>query len=105
MNRMPPGSNSNGALSCNGSLRIRHVFAGIWDHFQAPAYGGYDPDSSRASEVEIRFHAEEGTTLVELEHSKLGRHGIGAEKMRAIFDAPEAWEKIIADYARAVALS
>ena len=70
--------------------------SGVW---------GYDPDSSRASEVEIRFHAEEGTTLVELEHSKLGRHGIGAEKMRAIFDAPEAWEKIIADYARAAALS
>jgi hypothetical protein len=63
---------------------------------------GYDPDASRASEVEIRFTAEGGATLVELEHSKLERHGIGAEKLRAIFDSPDAWELILAGYARVV---
>jgi uncharacterized protein YndB with AHSA1/START domain len=63
---------------------------------------GYDPDASRASEVEIRFTAEGGTTLVELEHSKLERHGIDAEKLRAIFDSPDAWEQILASYARVV---
>jgi uncharacterized protein YndB with AHSA1/START domain len=63
---------------------------------------GYDPDTSRASEVEIRFTAEGEAILVELEHSKLGRHGLGAEKLRAIFDSPEAWEQILASYARVV---
>jgi uncharacterized protein YndB with AHSA1/START domain len=63
---------------------------------------GYDPDMSRASEVELRFTAEGGNTLVELEHSKLERHGIGAEKLRAIFDGPGAWEEILAAYARVV---
>jgi len=63
---------------------------------------GYDPETSRASEVEIRFTAEGGATLVELEHSKLERHGIGAEKLRAIFDSPGAWEEILASYARVV---
>ena len=63
---------------------------------------GYDPDVSRASEVEIRFRAEDGITLVELEHSKLERHGIGGEKLRAMFDNPEAWEKILASYAHLV---
>jgi uncharacterized protein YndB with AHSA1/START domain len=62
---------------------------------------GYDPDPSRASEVEIRFTAEGGDTWVELEHSKLERNGIGAEKLRAIFDSPAAWEHILAGYVRA----
>ena len=63
---------------------------------------GYDPDLNRASEVEIRLTAEGGTTLVELEHSKLERHGIGADKLRAIFGGPNAWEEILAGYARVV---
>jgi uncharacterized protein YndB with AHSA1/START domain len=60
---------------------------------------GYDPDTSRASELEIRFTAEGAATLVELEHSKLERHGIGAEKLRAIFDSPGGWEAILGRYA------
>jgi hypothetical protein len=60
----------------------------------------YDPDIRRASELEIRFTAEGGATQVKLEHSRLERHGIGAEKLRAIFDGPEAWEKILAGYIR-----
>jgi hypothetical protein len=63
---------------------------------------GYDPDTTRASEVEIRFTAEAGAILVELEHSKLERHGIGAERLLAIFDSPDAWEQILASYVRVV---
>jgi len=62
-----------------------------------------DPDLANASEVEIRFTAEEaGSTLVELEHSKLERHGEGYEQLRAIFDGPGAWAGILALYETAV---
>jgi len=62
-----------------------------------------DPDPAKASEVAIRFTAEgPGTTLVELEHSKLERHGEGWEKLRAVFDGPGAWVGILALYAKAV---
>jgi hypothetical protein len=58
---------------------------------------------AKASEVEIRFTAEgPATTLVELEHSKLERHGEGYMKLREIFDGPGAWGGILALYAKAV---
>lgn len=61
-----------------------------------------DPDPAKASEVEIRFAAEgPGTTLVELQHSKLERHGEGYEQLRATFDGPGAWGDILALYAKA----
>ena len=61
-----------------------------------------DPDMAKASEVQIRFTAETpGVTLVELEHSKLERHGDGYQQLRAIFDGPGAWEGILAYYAKA----
>ncbi len=62
----------------------------------------FDPDMTKASEVEIRFTAQApGTTLVELTHSKLERHGEGYEQLRAIFDGPGAWGHILALYAQA----
>lgn len=62
-----------------------------------------DPDISKASEVEIRFTAEGAEmTLVELEHSKLERHGEGWERLRAMFDGPGAWEGILAKFAEKV---
>jgi uncharacterized protein YndB with AHSA1/START domain len=61
-----------------------------------------DPDIAKASEVEIRFTSEgPGTTLVQLEHSKLERHGEGYEKLRDIFDGPGAWGHILGLYAKA----
>ena len=61
-----------------------------------------DPDMARASEVEIRFTAEgPHATLVELEHSKLERHGEGYEQLRALFDGPGAWGHILDLYAKA----
>jgi len=45
-----------------------------------------DPDIAKASEVAIRFTSERpGTTMVQLEHSKLERHGEGYEKLREAF--------------------
>lgn len=61
----------------------------------------FDPDMSRASEVEIRFTTEGSATLVELEHSKLERHGEGHQQLRALFDGPGAWEGILAEFAKA----
>lgn len=63
----------------------------------------FDPDMSRASEVEIRFTAEgPATTLVELEHSKFERHGDGYQQLRALFDGPGAWQGILAEFAKAL---
>ena len=61
----------------------------------------FDPDLSRASEVEIRFSPSgEGATLVELEHSKLERHGEHYQELRALFDGPGAWITILQCYAK-----
>jgi uncharacterized protein YndB with AHSA1/START domain len=63
----------------------------------------FDPDMAKASEVEIRFSADgAGTTLVELEHSKLERHGEGYEQLRALFDGPGAWTGILEQFARRI---
>ena len=62
----------------------------------------FDGDMSRASEVEIRFTAQgPHTTLIELQHSKLERHGEGYQQLRALFDGPTAWEGILAEFAKA----
>ena len=64
----------------------------------------FDPDMSHASEVEIRFSsAEGGATLVELEHSKLERHGEGYQQLRALFDGPGAWSGILECFAKRLA--
>src|SRR5579859_6237203 len=52
-----------------------------------------DMDPAKASEVEVRFTAvDAGTTIVELVHSHLERHGEGWEQLRALFDGPGAWQ-------------
>lgn len=63
----------------------------------------FNPDMSKASEVEIRFTADgDEATLVELEHSKLERHGEGYEALRALFDGPGAWVAILGSFAKTV---
>jgi uncharacterized protein YndB with AHSA1/START domain len=55
-----------------------------------------DMDMAKASEVEIRFTAENaGTTLVELTHCKIERHGEGAEQFREHMNGPGAWVTIL----------
>lgn len=62
-----------------------------------------DPDMAKASELEIRFTAENAaTTLIELTHSKLERHGEGAEQLRDLFDGPGAWGAILECFAKKV---
>jgi len=64
----------------------------------------FEMDDAKASEVEIRFTAEAGgTTLVELTHSKIERHGEGSEKLRELFDGPGAWSGILAEFAKKLA--
>jgi hypothetical protein len=62
----------------------------------------YDADLAKASDVAIRF-TNEGTsaTLVELEHSGIERHGEGYEQLRAAMDGPAAWERTLAEFAKA----
>jgi uncharacterized protein YndB with AHSA1/START domain len=60
----------------------------------------FNPDMALASEVEIRFKPEGATTLVELEHRKIERHGEGAEKLRELFDGPGAWSGILESFAK-----
>jgi uncharacterized protein YndB with AHSA1/START domain len=62
----------------------------------------FEPDMARASEVEIRFRSEgPNATFVELEHSKIERHGEGAVQLRAMFDGPGAWITILEKFAKA----
>lgn len=62
----------------------------------------FDPDLAKASELEIRFTAEQNGTLVELEHSKLERLGEGYQDLRALFDGPGAWVTILDLFAKRV---
>jgi uncharacterized protein YndB with AHSA1/START domain len=64
---------------------------------------GYEPDLSKASEVEIRFiPVAEGSTRVELEHRNLERHGEGAESMRTSVDSPGGWSDLLKMFAMVV---
>lgn len=59
----------------------------------------YDPDPARASEVEVRFAAEGGSsTRVDLEHRKIERHLEGAQRIRDGVDGPDGWAGILAGY-------
>ncbi len=57
----------------------------------------YDPDLTRASEVEIRFSAEpDGQTRVDLVHRNFERHGEGWETIRASVDSEGGWGALLA---------
>jgi uncharacterized protein YndB with AHSA1/START domain len=52
-----------------------------------------ESDPARTSEVEVRFTAHGDSTLVELEHRGLDRHGEGWERMREAVGSPDGWRK------------
>jgi uncharacterized protein YndB with AHSA1/START domain len=62
----------------------------------------FDPDVARASDIDIRFILEgPSSTLVELTHYNLERHGENYEKLRENLEGPGAWGFILEEYAKA----
>ncbi|SDJ17339.1 Uncharacterized conserved protein YndB, AHSA1/START domain [Actinokineospora alba] len=62
----------------------------------------YDPDTARASEVEVRFIPEgPDTTRVELEHRHLERHGEAGEDIQTAVDSERGWPLILTQFADA----
>ena len=61
----------------------------------------FEPDLSRASEVEVRFTAEAGgSTRVDLEHRHLERHGKGFEHVRVGVAGPGGWSGLLQMFGR-----
>jgi uncharacterized protein YndB with AHSA1/START domain len=60
----------------------------------------FEPDPSKASEIEVRFTAvRDGQTRVDLEHRHFERHGIGGGTMRAGVGAPGGWGTLLEQFA------
>ena len=61
----------------------------------------FEPDMSKASEVEVRFTAEAGEmTRVDLEHRHLERHGKDFEKVRVGVGGPGGWSGLLQMFGR-----
>ncbi|MGI8920981.1 MAG: SRPBCC family protein [Solirubrobacteraceae bacterium] len=61
-----------------------------------------ETDPEKTSEIEVRFVAEgSARTSVELEHSKLERHGEGWEQMRDAVGSPDGWQVGMKRFAQA----
>ena len=64
----------------------------------------FDADSAHATEVEVRFVAEEpGRTRVELEHRGFERHGDRAGETRAAVGGAGGWSSLLEAFAGAAA--
>jgi uncharacterized protein YndB with AHSA1/START domain len=63
----------------------------------------YDPDMSRASEVEVLFTEENGQTKVGLEHRHIERHGERGDEMARSVGGEGGWPAIMDLYAKAAA--
>ena len=61
----------------------------------------FEPDISKASEVEVRFTAESaGVTRVDLEHRHFERHGKDADKVRIPVSGVGGWQTLLQIFAR-----
>jgi DNA-binding transcriptional ArsR family regulator len=66
----------------------------------------YEPELSKASEVEVRFTEESpGVTRVDLEHRNWERMGPAGAKMRAMVAAPGGWGSLLEKYAGVAAVA
>lgn len=63
-----------------------------------PSFGA-EPDSERASRVDVRFEPVEEGCVVTLVHSGFERHGEGWESMRQGVDGDGGWPGILAAFA------
>lgn len=69
--------------------------------WQITADWKYDPEL--VTEVEVTFTAQgPKKTRVDVEHRNMSRFGAAAEATRAMFDSPNAWERTLAEFAKAV---
>ena len=60
----------------------------------------FEPDTAKASEVEVRFTPESnGTTRVDLEHRRFDRMAAGWEAMRGMVDSPGGWGSTLERFA------
>ena len=60
----------------------------------------YEPDQTKASEIEVRFLAEsQHRTRIEFEHRHLERYGEHAERMRSVLDAQGGADGVLRAYA------
>jgi len=73
-----------------------HRFLMAW---QVTPEWGYEPELSRSSVVEVLFTpGDDGTTLVELEHRGIERHGGACATMRATVNSVGGWGTLLAMY-------
>lgn len=57
------------------------------------------PESTRASEIEVRFEpADPGSSRLLFEHRGIDRHGAQAADYRAALDPDEGWDLILGRY-------
>jgi uncharacterized protein YndB with AHSA1/START domain len=62
-----------------------------------------EPNPSKASEVEVRFHPTDPSgTRVEVEHRAFSRHGDGGQAYRQGLTSPAGWPLMLDRYAAAV---
>jgi uncharacterized protein YndB with AHSA1/START domain len=74
-----------------------HLFVMAW---QIRPDWQYEPELGKCSEVVVRFTpADDGTTLVELEHRGLTRHGAGCAKMREQVNSEGGWGALLGIFA------
>lgn len=74
-----------------------HRFVFAW---QVTPSWKYEADLSRCSEVEVAFTpADDGTTIVELEHRHFERHGEGWETMREAVGSDMGWNGMLVLFA------
>lgn len=61
----------------------------------------FEPDLEKCSEVELLFTpADDGTTLVELEHRHFEKHGTGHAQMRDTVNGDGGWGTLLSLYAQ-----
>ncbi len=91
----------DGSETSTGFVRVWEPPDRLVVTWQISADWKYDP--SLVTTVELRFVAEgEDRTRVELEHRDLENFGPDAEKMRATFNEPGAWQTTLTRYAAAL---